>query len=99
MLATVANIWWSRLHREVVGITQTCQQRKTGGKILEPLLRQSQKRKFPECKEVNKEIAIDFAGPFQNAIKARKSLLISIDHYSGWLEANFFTKTKHQEGN
>ena len=32
MLVTVANVWWPRLHREVVGIAQTCQQCKTSRK-------------------------------------------------------------------
>ena len=27
ILATVANVWWPRLRREVVGIAQTCQNR------------------------------------------------------------------------
>ena len=38
------------------------------------------------------QIAIDFAGPFQNAISARKYLLVSIDHHSGWPDAKFFRK-------
>ena len=56
ILATGANIWRPRLHREVVGIAQTCQQCKTAGKNIEPLLRQKQKKKkLPECKEINRK--------------------------------------------
>ena len=94
MLATVANVWWPRLHREVVGIAQTCQQCKTSGtsgKNIEPILRQKQIgiNRQKQTKEINHEIAIDFAGPFQNAIGARKYLLVSIDHYTDWPEAKF----------
>ena len=92
MLATVANVWWPRLHREVVGIAQICPDCKEAGKNLKPLLRQSQIGKLPKRKEVNEEIAHDFAGPFQNAKGAEKFLLVSIDHCSGWPEAKFFKK-------
>ena len=59
-----------------------------------PILRQKQIGKIPPCKEVNQEVTIDFAGPFQNAIRARKYLLVSIDHYTGWPEAKFLRKPK-----
>ena len=49
MLATVANVLWPRLHQEVVGIAQTCQQCKTSGKNIKPILRQKQIGKIPTC--------------------------------------------------
>ena len=49
MLATVSNVWWPRLHREVVGIAQTCQQCKTVGKNIKSIIRQSQRVKFPRA--------------------------------------------------
>ena len=91
MLATMANMWSSRLHREAVGIAQTCQQCKIAGKNLKRLLRQRQIRK-QECNEMNQEVSIDFAGSFQNAIGARNYLIVSIDHYSAWPEAKFLRK-------
>ena len=42
---------------------------------------------MPDLKEQNEEIALDFAGPFQNANKWKKYLLLSIDHFSGWPDA------------
>ena len=72
MLATVANVWWPRLHREIVGIEQTCQQCKTSGKNIKTLLWQKQEGQLPKCNEINQEIAIDFAGPFKNAIGAKR---------------------------
>ena len=92
MLATVSNVWWPRLHREKVGIAQTCQQCKTAGKNTNPILRQSQIGKIPVSLEKNQEIAIDFAGLFQNAIIAQKYLLVSIDHFTGLPNAKFLQK-------
>ena len=80
MLATVANVWWPRLHREVVGIAQTCQKCKTSGKNIKTLLRQKQVSQLPKCNEINQETAIDFAGPFQNVIGAKRDKLVSINH-------------------
>ena len=92
MLATVSNVWWPKLHREVVTIAKNCPQCCNAGKNIKTILRQKQVGKLPSCSENNQEIAIDFAGPFQNAIHARKYLLVSIDHFSGWPEAKFLSK-------
>ena len=32
---------------------------------------------------------MDFAGPFQNAKKGKKYMLVSIDHFSNWPDARF----------
>ena len=90
MLATVSNVWWPRLHREVVGIARACQQCQVAGKNIKPLLTQNQIRKLPKivennqdiAVENNQEIAIDSAGPLQNANKANKILIVSIDLFN-----------------
>ena len=38
MLAIVSNVWWPRLHREVVAIARTCPQCSEIGKNIKPLL-------------------------------------------------------------
>ena len=53
------------------------------------MLRQNQVGKLTKASEQNEEIALDFAGLFQNAKKGKKYLLVSIDHYSRWPEAKF----------
>ena len=75
MLSTVSNVWWSRLHPNVVRIARTCPQCQTAGKIIKALLKQNQIGELPKCTEGNQEIAIDFAGPFQNTIGAQKYYL------------------------
>ena len=92
MLETVSNVWWPRLHREVVNLAKTCPQCQTAGKNIKPLLTQKQFGKLPTVSELNQEIAIDFAGPFKNAFSAKQYLLVSVDHMSGWPEAKFLRK-------
>ena len=79
-LETVSNVWWPRLHREVVNLAKTCPQCQTAGKNIKPLLTQKQFGKLPTVSELNQEIAIDFAGPFKNAFSAKQYLLVSVDH-------------------
>ena len=64
MLATISNVWWSRLHREVVTIARDCPQGQECGTKVKMLLRQKQIGKFPKSKKCNQKTAIDFAGPF-----------------------------------
>ena len=77
--------------------------RRTANTAVEPvrmlkLLRQKQHGKLPSCSENNQEIAIDFAGPFQNAIIARKFLLVFIDHFSGCTLAKHFVSAENPKG-
>ena len=82
-LATVANIWWPRLNREIVSLAKYCQQGQAAGKITKSMLRQKETGRFAKCNKNNQEKAIDFAGPFHNAINAKKYLLISVGPYNG----------------
>ena len=92
MLSTVSNVWWPRLHREVVGIAKSCPQFQTAGENLESILKQKQIGKLSKSTEANQELAIIFEGPFQSAIWAKKYLLVSNDHFTAWPEANFLRK-------
>ena len=98
MLATISYVWWPRLHREVVTIARECPQCKESGKDIKTILSQKQIGKLPESKECNQEIAIDFSGPFQNAINAKRYLLVSVDHFSGWPEAKFLRNPTTEKG-
>ena len=53
-------------------------------------MRQKQTGKLPQGTESNQENAINIAGPFQNATNAKKYLLVSVGHYSGWPKAEIF---------
>ena len=89
MLAMVEDIWWPRIHREIIDQARLCEQCLESGKNLKCILRQKQIGKLPEVEQQNEEIALDFAGPFQNAKKGKKYMLVSIDHFSNWPHARF----------
>ena len=89
MLSMTGDIWWLRIHREVVDQARLSDQCLQSGKNLKCMLRQNQVGKLTEASERNEEIALDFAGTFQNAKNGNKYLLVSVDHYSGWPEAKF----------
>ena len=72
MLATVSNVWWPRVHSKVVALAKTCAQWQEAGMNIKTILKQKQVGKLPQCTDSNQEIAVDFAGPFQNAVKAKK---------------------------
>ena len=92
MLRYVADIWWPKIHREVINTAKCFQQCSKAGKNVKTLLKQSQFGEIPKSKEPNEEIALDFAGPFQNAEHGKKYLLVAIDNYSAWPDALFSHK-------
>ena len=60
-------------------------------------MKQNQISELPKYSEANQDIAIDFAGVFQNAKGAKKYLLVSINHFTAWLEAKFPPETEHRK--
>ena len=72
MLRYVADIWWPKIHREVINTAKCCEQCSKAGKNVKTLLKQSQFGEIPKSKKPNEEIALDFAGPFQNAEHGKK---------------------------
>ena len=67
MLRYVADIWWPKIHRKVINTAKCCEQCSNSGKNVKPLLKQSQFGEIPKSKQPNEEIALDCAGPSQNA--------------------------------
>ena len=67
----IEDICWPRIHREVIDQARLCEQCLEAGKNLKYMLKQKQFGKLPEAKEQNEEVALDFAGPFQNAKKGK----------------------------
>ena len=89
MLKEAADVWWPRIHREIIEKARKCPECLKAGKNLKCNKSQSEFGKLPETNEPNEEISVDFAGPFQNAIKQKKYLLVSVDNHSGWPNALF----------
>ena len=72
MLAMTEDIWWRRIHREVIDQARVREQCLESGKDLKHMFQQN-KGKKPEAKEQNEEVALDFAGLFQNAKKEKST--------------------------
>ena len=89
MLSMVGDIWWPRTHREVLDQARLCDQCLEARKNLKSIQSQKELGKIPKTKQQNEEIALHFAGPFQNAREGIKYLLVSIDHFSWWPDAKF----------
>ena len=89
LLALIEDIWWPRIHREVIDQARLGEQCLQSGKKLKYMLKQKQIGKLPDVKELNEAVALGFAGPFQNAKKGKNYLLVSIDHFLGWPDAKF----------
>ena len=85
----ISDIWWPKIHREIILIAATCEQCQLAGKSVKTLLSQNQFGKIPTPENVNDEIALDFAGPYKIARSSKKYILVSIDQKSGWPEAMF----------
>ena len=89
MLREASDIWWPRVHREIVEKAKTCTECQQARKNLKCLKSQNEFEKLPETHKPNEGIALDFAGPFQNANQKKKYLLVSVDNHSGWPNALF----------
>ena len=59
MLQAVAEIWWPRIHRDVVLLAQSCNQCQQAGKNLKTIIPQSKFGKLPAAENHNDEIALD----------------------------------------
>ena len=67
MFRYISNIWWPKIHREVVTAAKCCDQCNAAGKNVEPSLIQTQLGKIPKSDKPNEGIALGLAGSFQNA--------------------------------
>ena len=63
MLRYISDIWWPKIHREVVTTAKCCDQCNNAGKNIKPLLKQKQFGEIPKSEKANDEIALDFAVP------------------------------------
>ena len=67
MLREASDVWWPRVHREIVKEARNGPESQQAGKNLKCIKTQKEFGKLPEMKKPNEEISVDFAGLFQNA--------------------------------
>ena len=76
MLRVVSDVWWPRVHREIVDKAQKRPDCQKAGNNLKRMKSQREFGKLPERNYPNEEISIDLADPFQNAHE-HKSIFLS----------------------
>ena len=97
MLREASDIWWPRIHREIVEKARNCRECQLAGKNLKCLKSQTEFGKIPEASEPNEENSLDFAGTFQTFISKKRYLLVSVDNNSGWPDAMFLPKPNSEK--
>ena len=75
-LRGAADVWWPRIHWELFEKAQKCTECLEAGKNLKCIKSQNEFGKLPETNEPDEDISLDFAGPFQNAIKQKNDCWI-----------------------
>ena len=93
MLASIDEYWWPEINRQIIATAKICTKCQRSGKNIKVLKRQKQFGKLPEVKNQNEEVAIDFIGPFLEAPKGRKYILVAVDHFSSWPTLKFVKNT------
>ena len=71
----------------MVNTTRYCEECSAAGKNDKVLQKQSEFGKIPDSPEPNEEIALDFAGPSQNAKHGKQYLLVTLYNFSAWPDA------------
>ena len=93
----VEDTWWPRIHREVIDQARLCEHCLQAGNNLNCVISQTANGKTPVAKRQNAETALDFAGQFQNAKEGKNYLLVSIDQFSGCLDAKMLHKPTNEK--
>ena len=75
-------IWFPRIHREIVTLTQNCQPCIKIGKNLKPIIPKSIISQLPPLQEPNEEVQLDFEGPIMDEHQKDSYILASVDRYS-----------------
>ena len=83
-------IWFPRIHREIVTLTQNCQPCIKIGKNLKPIIPKSQLANLPPLYEPNEEIQMDFAGPILDEQNNDSYILASVDRFSRYPHAKVY---------
>ena len=83
MLREAADVWWPKVHREIMEKANNCAECIKAGKNLKCLKSQKEFGTIPKAEKPNEETSLEFAGPFENAPKETKYILVSVDNNSG----------------
>ena len=83
-------IWFPRIQREIVTLTQNCQPCIKIGKNLKPIIPKSKVAHLPPLHEPNDEIQLDFTGPITDDEHKDSYILSSVDRFSRYPHAKIY---------
>ena len=83
-------IWFPRIHREIVTLTQICQPCIKIGKNLKTLIPKNKTSELPSLMEPNEEVQLDFAGPIIDEQHKESYILASVDRYPRYPNAKVY---------
>ena len=83
-------IWFPRIHRKIVTLTQNYQPCIKIGKNLKPLIPKNKISELPQLTEPNEEVQLDFAGPVLDEKHKESYILASVDRYSRYPHAKVY---------
>ena len=83
-------IWFPRIHREIVTLTQNCQPCIKIGKNIKPIIPKNKISELPKLSEPNEEVQMDFAGPVLDEKNKESYILASVDRYSRYPHAKVY---------
>ena len=83
-------IWFPRIHREILTLTQNCQPCIKIGKNLKAIIPKSKIANLPPLYEPNEEIQLDFAGPITDEQQKDSYILASVGRFSRYPHAKVY---------
>ena len=83
-------IWFPKIHRQIVILTENCTPRIKIDKNLKPVTPKSLTTQLPTLTKTNDEIELDFAGPISDEQLKDSYILASVDRYSRYPKAKIY---------
>ena len=83
-------IWFPRIHREIVTLTQNCQPCIKIGKNLKPLIPKNKTSELPQLTQPIEKVQLDFAGPVLDEKNKESYILASVYRYSKYPHAKVY---------
>ena len=97
MVDAVQNIWWSRMHRDIVQLCKDCPQCTKFGKDLKANASFNSTKLLPFLSGPYEELQLDYAGPLLDSDGNSIYILVAIDRYSKYPSAMITRSTGRQK--
>ena len=72
MLREASDVWWPRIHREIIDKAKNCSERRVARKNFKCTKSHREFGKLPPANQPNEKVSLSFAGPFQKSKLKKK---------------------------